>query len=41
MAYHDRGPVSDERLEVAGSWSVYWYNGLIINSEIARGPGYF
>ncbi|KPP99711.1 MAG: LVIVD repeat [Bacteroidetes bacterium HLUCCA01] len=41
MAYHDRGPVSDERLEVAGSWSVYWYNGLIINSEIARGLDIF
>ena len=22
---------------MAGSWSVYWYNGLIVNSEIARG----
>jgi hypothetical protein len=21
----------------AGSWSVYWYNGLIVSSEIARG----
>ena len=22
---------------MGGSWSVYWYNGLIVNSEIARG----
>jgi hypothetical protein len=41
MAYHDRGPISDERLEVGGSWSVYWYNGLLINSEIARGLDIF
>ena len=26
-----------ERMVSAGSWSVYWYNGLIISSEIARG----
>lgn len=41
MAYHDRGPISDQRLEVGGSWSVYWYNGLLINSEIARGLDIF
>lgn len=41
MAYHDRGPISDTRLEVGGSWSVYWYNGLLINSEIARGLDVF
>ena len=23
------------------SWSVYWYNGLIVNSEIARGLDVF
>lgn len=22
---------------MAGSWSVYWYNGLLVSSEIARG----
>jgi hypothetical protein len=37
IAYHDRGPVSDERMVMAGSWSAYWYNGLIVSSEIARG----
>ncbi len=37
IAYFDRGPLSDERLYTAGQWSTYWYNGLIIGSEIARG----
>lgn len=37
MAFHDRGPISDERLESSGSWSVYWYNGALVNSEISRG----
>ena len=41
IAYHDRGPVSPERMEMGGSWSVYWYNGLIVNSEIARGLDIF
>jgi hypothetical protein len=37
IAFFDRGPLEDERLTSAGSWSVYWYNGLIYSSEIARG----
>jgi len=37
IAYHDRGPVNGERLQSGGSWSVYWYNGSIVSSEIARG----
>ena len=37
IAFHDRGPVDDTRLRSAGSWSVYWYNGLIVSSEINRG----
>ena len=37
IAYYDRGPVDATRLVSGGSWSVYWYNGLIISSEIARG----
>jgi len=37
IAYHDRGPVNPDRMQSAGSWSVYWYNGLIVSSEIARG----
>jgi hypothetical protein len=41
IAFHDRGPVDLERLQSGGSWSVYWYNGLIVNSEIARGLDVF
>ncbi|GAB5408153.1 MAG: hypothetical protein BalsKO_05180 [Balneolaceae bacterium] len=41
IAFHDRGPVSAERMQSGGSWSVYWYNGMIINSEIARGLDIF
>jgi hypothetical protein len=37
IAFFDRGPVDAERMVMGGSWSVYWYNGLIISSEIARG----
>ena len=37
IAYYDRGPVAADRLVSGGSWSAYWYNGLIISSEIARG----
>ena len=41
IAYHDRGPVDAERMAMGGSWSVYWYNGLIVSSEIARGLDIF
>ncbi len=41
IAFHDRGPVSPERMVMGGSWSVYWYNGLIVSSEIARGLDIF
>jgi hypothetical protein len=37
IAYFDRGPVAADRLAMGGSWSAYWYNGLIVSSEIARG----
>jgi hypothetical protein len=41
IAYHDRGPLDSTRLTSAGSWSVYWYNGAIVSSEIARGLDVF
>ena len=41
IAYHDRGPMDEEELIMAGSWSVYWYNGYMISSEIARGLDVF
>jgi hypothetical protein len=37
IAFYDRGPLDATRVVSGGSWSVYWYNGLIISSEIARG----
>jgi len=37
IAFHDRGPVSAEEPRFGGSWSVYWYNGLLVSSEITRG----
>jgi len=37
IASFDRGPVDSTRMVMGGSWSVYWYNGKIISSEIARG----
>lgn len=41
LAFHDRGPLKDGELTSAGSWSAYWYNGVIVNSEIARGLDVF
>ncbi|MBM3907659.1 MAG: hypothetical protein FJ363_06200 [Gemmatimonadetes bacterium] len=37
IAYFDRGPVSADTLHLGGSWSAYWHNGRIWNSEISRG----
>jgi hypothetical protein len=37
IAFFDRGPMDSTKLEAAGSWSAYWYNGHIVSSEIARG----
>jgi hypothetical protein len=37
IAFFDRGPLDATRMASAGSWSAYWYNGVIVSSEIARG----
>jgi len=37
IAFFDRGPIDSTRMVSGGSWSVYWYNGQMISSEIARG----
>jgi hypothetical protein len=37
IAFFDRGPMDATRRVMAGSWSAYWYNGVIVSSEIARG----
>ena len=36
IAYFDRGPIGD-KLVLGGEWSAYWYNGVVVASEIARG----
>ncbi len=41
IAFHDRGPSDADRMGSGGSWSVYWYNGVIVSSEIARGLDIF
>ncbi len=41
VAFHDRGPSDGTRQGRGGSWSVYWYNGVLVNSEIARGLDIF
>ena len=37
IAFFDRGPVDSTKMVGAGEWSAYWYNGVIVGSEIARG----
>jgi hypothetical protein len=41
IAFFDRGPVDSTELVSGGSWSVYWYNGVLVSSEIARGLDIF
>ena len=41
IAFFDRGPVDAAKLTLAGSWSVYWYNGVLVSSEIQRGLDIF
>ncbi len=37
IAFFDRGPVDSTRMGDGGEWSAYWYNGVIVGSEISRG----
>ena len=37
IAFFDRGPADSTRQASGGSWSAYWYNGVIVSSEISRG----
>ena len=41
IAFHDRGPLSAERMMSGGSWSIYWYNGYLVNSDMVRGLDVF
>ncbi|MDN3285938.1 hypothetical protein QWL27_09185 [Streptomyces thermocarboxydus] len=37
IAYFERGPLTTDQLNVAGSWSAYYYNGYIYSNDIAKG----
>ncbi len=41
IAYFDRGPIDATNLIIGGYWSVYYYNGYLYGSEIARGLDIF
>ena len=41
IAFFDRGPADGNRMGNAGTWSVYWYNGVMVSSEIGRGLDIF
>jgi hypothetical protein len=41
IAFFDRGPVDSTKMASGGSWSVYWYNGVMVSSEISRGLDIF
>jgi hypothetical protein len=41
IAFFDRGPIDSTHLVLGGSWSVYWYNGVMVSSEIVRGLDIF
>ena len=41
IAYFDRGPIDADNLIIGGYWSVYYYNGYLYGSEIARGLDIF
>lgn len=41
IGYFDRGPLDAQKRGMGGMWSVYWYNGFIYGSEIARGVDVF
>jgi hypothetical protein len=37
VGFFDRGPISNDRLVLGGSWSSYYYNGFIYANDIQRG----
>jgi hypothetical protein len=34
IAYFDRGPADATRMASGGTWSAYWYNGVIVSSRV-------
>ena len=41
IGFFDRGPNDSTRMVGGGFWSVYWYNGQIVGSEMQRGLDIF
>ena len=41
IAFFDRGPIDSTKMILGGTWSAYWYNGVIASSEITRGLDVF
>jgi hypothetical protein len=41
IAFFDRGPMDSTKLYLSGFWAAYWYNGLVVGSEIGRGLDIF
>jgi hypothetical protein len=41
IAFFDRGPIDSTKMILGGTWSAYWYNGVIVSSEITRGLDVF
>jgi hypothetical protein len=41
IGFFDRGPLSAERRIIGGSWSSYYYNGVIVSSDIQQGLDLF
>ncbi|MEV5978486.1 hypothetical protein [Streptomyces sp. NPDC052114] len=37
IGYFDRGPHTTDKITVSGSWSAYYYNGLVYSNEINQG----
>jgi hypothetical protein len=37
IGFFDRGPMDSTTMTFGGSWSAYWYNGVIVSSETQRG----
>ncbi|KXK60108.1 hypothetical protein AWW66_20600 [Micromonospora rosaria] len=37
LGFWERGPLSDSRLVLGGSWSAYYHNGFIYSSDIQKG----
>jgi hypothetical protein len=37
IAWFDRGPLAEDHLILGGSWSAYWYNGMLFSSDIQKG----